>query len=106
MGFTVIATVAPLLPIEHPLEFFAHLGEVADAVVIDHFIGGDGSPTEDGSRTRRTALPLAIETALPGSATRAYRDAIVEQACAVLGRHRVGVGIAGFAGKFLAGAAS
>src|SRR5215471_7744108 len=42
-GVPVIVTVAPLLPIADPDAFFRKLSEVADAVVIDHYIGGDGS---------------------------------------------------------------
>ena len=97
-GLRVIVTVAPLLPIAEPDLFFARLAEVCDAVVIDHFIGGDGSA--DGARTRRTALPEVMEQVHPGSSELAYRDEIVAVAC----RHlpgRVGVGADGFAGRFL-----
>jgi DNA repair photolyase len=97
-GLRVVATVAPLLPIADPDAFFARLAEACDAVVIDHFIGGDGSP--DGARTRRTPLPEAMERLHPGSAALAYRDEIV----AVARRHlegRVGVGADGFAGRWL-----
>ena len=38
-------------------------------MVIDHFIEGDGSSTGDGSRTRRTGLPVAMERVHPGSTT-------------------------------------
>lgn len=96
-GLRTVVTAAPLLPIERPVAFFERLGAVADAVVIDHFIGGDGTPS--GSRTRRTPLPAAMEAAEQGSSTLAYRDAIV----AVARRHfpgDVGVGIDGFAGRF------
>lgn len=97
-GLRTIATVAPLLPIAEPDAFFARLAEVCDAVVIDHFIGGDGS--KDGARTRRTPLPEAMERVHPGSSALAYRDRMVE----VARRHlpgRVGVGPDGFAGRFL-----
>jgi DNA repair photolyase len=95
-GLRVVVTVAPLLPIERPEEFFGRLRDVADAVVIDHFIGGDGSA--DGSRTRRTALPMAMESAAPGSVTLEYRDQIVR----IAREHfpgKVGVHIDGFAGR-------
>lgn len=96
-GLNVVITVAPLLPIDRPDEFFATLSRVADAVVIDHFIEGDGTP--DGSRTRRTPLPLAMEHRLPDSTSLAYR----EQMVGLARRHfrRVGVNIDGFAGKWL-----
>ena len=96
-GLRVVVTVSPLLPIAHPERFFARLGEVADAVVIDHFVGGDGTP--DGSRTRRTALPAAMEAVHRGSSGLAYRDEIVAVARRVL-PGRVGVGAEGFAGSY------
>ena len=79
-----------------PRPVFATLATACDAVVIDHFVGGDGSA--DGARTRRTRLPLAMESARPGATTLAYRDEIV----AIARRHvaRVGVGADGFAGRF------
>ena len=97
-GLRVVVTVAPLLPIADPEAFFARIAEVADAVVIDHFVGGDGSP--DGARTRRTPLPAAMEAALPGSSALGYRDAIVAVARRAL-PGRVGVGAEGFAGRYL-----
>jgi hypothetical protein len=66
--------------------------------VIDHFIGGDGTPT--GSRTLRTRLPRAMEQVNPESTSLAYRDQIV----LIAHNHfpaRVGVNIDGFAGRFL-----
>jgi DNA repair photolyase len=97
-GLRVVVTVAPLLPVADPDAFFARIACVADAVVIDHFVGGDGS--QDGARTRRTPLPAAMEAALPGSTDPAYRDRMV----AVAQRHlpgRVGTGPDGFAGRLL-----
>ena len=97
-GVRVIVTVAPLLPIANADAFFSAIGECADAVVIDHFIGGDGSRA--GARTLRTALPDAMAAVDPESVDLAYRDAMV----AVARRHmpgRVGVGIDGFAGRLL-----
>ena len=70
---------------------------MADAVVIDHFIGGDGS--QDGARTQRTRLPSAMEQLRPGSSRLAYRDEIVAAARAVL-PGRVGISRAGFAGDY------
>jgi DNA repair photolyase len=96
-GLRVVVTVSPLLPIDDPERFFARVAEVAHAVVIDHFVGGDGSP--DGGRTRRTPLPAAMEAVLPGSSELAYRDAIVAVARRAL-PGRVGVGAPGFAGTY------
>jgi DNA repair photolyase len=98
-GLRVVVTVSPLLPIEDPEAFFARIARVADAVVIDHFVGGDGSP--QGARTRRTPLPAAMEAVHPGSSGLAYRDAIVAIARRAL-PGRVGVGAEGFAARYLA----
>jgi DNA repair photolyase len=97
-GFRVVVTVAPLLPIENPDGFFQALTDVCDAVVIDHFIEGDGS--SNGSRTRRTRLPILMAAVNPLSVTLAYRDEIV----AVAQRFfpgRTGVNIDGFAGRMI-----
>ncbi|MEX2286108.1 MAG: radical SAM protein [Planctomycetaceae bacterium] len=97
-GIRTVVTVSPLLPIEQPERFFARIAEVADAVVIDHFIQGDGSA--DGSRTLRTPLPQAMRAVCPESVSLEYRDRMVELACRIL-PHRVGVSIDGFAGRYL-----
>ena len=97
-GLRVVITVAPLLPIAEPERFFERLSTVADAVVIDHYIGGDGSAA--GSRTRRTPLPQAMQALDPASVTLEYRDRIVE----IARRHfrgLVGVNVDGFAGRML-----
>jgi DNA repair photolyase len=96
-GLRVVVTVAPLLPIENPRRFFAQLAEVADAVVIDHYIGGDGSP--GGTRTERTALPAAMRAVEPVSTELAYRERMVALARETL-PGRVGVGREGFAGVY------
>jgi DNA repair photolyase len=95
-GLRTVVTVSPLLPIAEPDTFFQRLAQVADAVVIDHYIEGDGSPT--GARTLRTRLPLAMQAVDPLSVTLEYR----EQMVAVAGKYfpgRVGVNIDGFAGR-------
>lgn len=96
-GVETVITVSPLLPVAEPERFFAEISESAGAVVLDHFIGGDG--TADGRRTRRTPLPAAMEAVEPGSASLAYRDNLA----AVARRHlaKVGVGPEGFAGRYL-----
>ena len=97
--WTVI-TVAPLLPLADPEAFFERVGETANAVVIDHFVGGDGS--QDGARTHRTELPAAMEAIHPGSTSLAYRDSIVGLAQRIF-PGPVGVGADGFAGRYLGG---
>ncbi|MDH3518882.1 MAG: hypothetical protein OEM49_00370 [Myxococcales bacterium] len=92
-----VITVAPLLPIADPGAFFARLAEVADAVVIDHFIEGDGSP--DGTRTARTGLPAAMRAVAPESIQLAYRERMLDIARQVM-PGRVGVGRGGFGGHF------
>lgn len=96
-GIRTVVTVSPLLPIRDPERFFDRLATCADAVVIDHFIGGDGS--RNGARTKLTPLPAAMERILRGSSLLDYRDRMVRVA---EGRMpgRVGVGIDGFAGRF------
>jgi DNA repair photolyase len=96
-GLRVVIAVAPLLPLADPREFFRRVAAAADAVVVDHFIGGDGTP--DGRRTRRTALPEAMAALQPESTSLAYRDAVVSVAREVM-PGRVGVSIDGFAGRF------
>lgn len=98
-GISVVITVSPLLPIANPQAFFQRISASADAVVIDHFIGGDGSI--DGARTRRTALPEAMAAVDPACVEIAYRDAMVAAAFEQM-PGRVGVGIDGFAGRLLA----
>lgn len=99
-GIRVVITVAPLLPIADPERFFAALARVADAVVIDHYIGGDGSPNDTGSRTARTSLPQAMAAAEPRSVSLEYRDEMVAVARRFFPGN-VGVNIDGFAGRML-----
>jgi hypothetical protein len=94
----VVITVSPLLPIADPVAFFTRVAASADAVVIDHFIEGDGSA--DGSRTARTALPAAMAGIDPRSTTLGFRNEIVDIARRIM-PGRVGVSIDGFAGRFL-----
>jgi DNA repair photolyase len=96
-GLRVVITVAPLLPIADPESFFARIAGVADAVVIDHYIGGDGSKA--GARTLRTALPAAMKAIDPTSVALEYRDrmgAIAEKYLP----GRVGYWRDGFAGRW------
>ncbi|MGE0608593.1 MAG: hypothetical protein AB7O62_15970 [Pirellulales bacterium] len=92
-----VVTVSPLLPIASPEGFFARVAEVANAVVLDHFIQGDGTP--DGARTMRTVLPSAIAAIDPASVSLDYRLAMETVARRFL-PGRVGVNIDGFAGRY------
>ena len=97
-GIPTVITVSPLLPISDPERFFARVAASAGAVVIDHFIQGDG--TSLGERTLRTPLPAAMAALDPASVTLEYRQAMIE----VARRHlpgRVGVNIDGFAGRYV-----
>ena len=98
-GLRVVATVSPLLPIDDPPAFFSRLSQAADAVVIDHFIGGDGSA--GGSRTRRTPLPPAMSAVELRSVTLDYRDEMVAAARRCFPPGCVGVSVDGFAGRML-----
>lgn len=93
-GLVVVVTVAPLLPMVDPRGFFERVAGLAAGVVIDHFVGGDGTP--DGTRTRATALPEVMEALEPGSTDLGYRDRIVALAEEVM-PGRVGVHAEGFA---------
>ena len=97
-GLRTVITVAPLLPIADPPAFFSRLAQAADAVVIDHFIFGDGS--SNGCRTDRTPLPRAMAQVEPQSVTLEYREKIVAIARRIM-PGRVGVNIDGFAGRML-----
>jgi DNA repair photolyase len=96
-GLFVVITVSPLLPIAQPERFFEQIAHAADAVVLDHFVGGDGSAT--GSRTLRTDLPRAMAAVDPASLDLAYRDRM-----GAIAEHflpgRVGYHSAGFAGRW------
>jgi hypothetical protein len=96
-GLQTVVTVSPLLPIADPPRFFGRIAAVADAVVLDHFIQGDGS--DAGSRTLRTPLPAAMAAIAPESVTLAYRDRMAAIAHEYL-PGRVGVNIEGFAGRY------
>jgi DNA repair photolyase len=96
-GLRVVITVSPLLPIADPDRFFAKIAEVADAVVLDHFIGGDGS--SDGARTWKTPLPAAMAAVEPESVDIAYRDRMGACAQKYL-PGRVGYHRDGFAGRW------
>ena len=96
-GAWTVVTVSPLLPIERPEDFFARIADAADAVVIDHFIGGDGS--REGQRTLKTELPRAMREIDSASIAIAYREQMID----VARRHlpgRVGVSRDGFAGRY------
>jgi len=96
-GLFVVITVSPLLPIADPDRFFARVAEAADAVVLDHFIQGDGSPT--GTRTWNTPLPRAMAELDPESVHLSYR----ERMGAIAQKHlpgRVGYCREGFAARW------
>ena len=95
-GIFTVACLSPLYPLEHPEIFFQQLAEAGtDAVVIDHFIEGDGTP--EGTRTWKTHLPDAMQTVDSASTRLDYREQI-----AAIARNYLPVGISssGFAGKY------
>ncbi len=97
-GISVVITVAPLHPLADPIAFFTRIASCSDAVVIDHFIEGDGS--KNGSRTQRTELPTAMEVVDSTCTSLDYREQIVALARGIL-PGRVGVSMEGFAGRYL-----
>jgi len=95
-GVTVVVCMSPLYPMRDPDCFFSRIAESgASAVVIDHFIEGDG--TQDGSRTQRTLLPLAIKSFNEQALELSYREKV-----AAIARNYLPVGISapGFAGVY------
>lgn len=95
-GVDTVACLSPLYPMEDPDTFFAALANAGiGAVVIDHYMEGDGTPT--GSRTHKTPLPAAMAAVDPESTQLAYRDKIARIAGAYL---PAGISRSGFAGNF------
>ncbi len=95
-GIFAVACLSPLYPMEHPAAFFEQLAEAgASAVVIDHFIEGDGTP--EGSRTWETPLPRHMEAVDSESTRLEYRDRIAAIARSYL---PVGISASGFAGHY------
>lgn len=99
-GLETVACLSPLLPLRDGPGFLERLQGAFGAVIVDHFVGGDGSV--GGGRTRGTALPATIEAVAPGSSLLAYRDEVVALAWRYF-PGRVGVGPDGFAGRYLKG---
>lgn len=97
VGIWTVVAVAPLLPVAEPERFFRRIAEVADAVVLDHFVGGDGTAT--GHRTLRTALPAAMAAVEPRSVDAGYLDEMAAVARRFLAG-RVGIGRDGFAARY------
>jgi len=95
-GIFAVACLSPLYPMNNPASFFEQLTEAgADAVVIDHFIEGDG--TLEGTRTWRTDLPRQMAEMDSESTHLEYRDRIASIASDYL---PVGISASGFAGYY------
>jgi DNA repair photolyase len=97
-GLYVMAALSPLLPNADAHRFFKELSGAVNSVVIDHYVGGDGSC--GGSRTNRTRLPAAMAELNPASVDVAYREEMVKIAQGYF-PGRVGTGNDGFARRFL-----
>ena len=95
-GIQTVACLSPLYPMKAPDAFFLRLSKIGiSAVVIDHFIQGDGTP--DGSRTLRTKLPQAMNKIAPETVDLSYRDAVAR----IAGKYLpVGISASGFAGHY------
>ena len=93
--FTV-GCLSPLYPLDDADRFFTSIKSAgASAIIVDHFILGDGTP--DGSRTKKTPLPSLMQKVLPESIHLSYRDKVVNIARKYL---PVGVSATGFAGNY------
>jgi DNA repair photolyase len=96
LGLKTVACLSPLYPLEDPHKFFKRLKNVgASAVIIDHFIEGDG--TAEGSRTLKTRLPFAMSQIREDSIHLPYRTHIANIARNYL---PVGISSQGFAGHY------
>ena len=96
-GINVVVCLSPIYPVIDPSGFFQRLRSAGtSAVVIDHFIDGDGS--KNGLRTKKTNLPEAMAEICPESVKLSYRDEIVDIAREYL---PVGISRDGFAGRYL-----
>jgi DNA repair photolyase len=100
-GLPTVAVVSPLLPLADEARFAAVLGERADAVILDHYLLGDGSP--GGVRTqrrrahaKRTLPQVLVEEGLGEWATLERFWRVVEVFRLVIGSERVGVSQDGF----------
>jgi DNA repair photolyase len=95
-GIPTVVCMSPLYPMKAPDVFFSRLANMGvRAVVVDHFIQGDGTPT--GSRTFKTKLPDAMATVAPQSIDLSYRD----QVARIAGKYLpVGLSATGFAGHY------
>jgi DNA repair photolyase len=95
-GIFSVACLSPLYPMQHPGPFFEQLaGAGIGAVVIDHFIEGDG--TAEGTRTLKTVLPGSMSASNSESIHLEYRDRIAAIAQDYL---PVGISASGFAGHY------
>ncbi len=95
-GIATVACLSPLYPLKNPDTFFQRLAnEGVGAVILDHYILGDG--TADGSRTLKSALPKAMAELNEASIHLSYRDQMADVARKYL---RVGVSSDGFSGNF------
>ncbi len=95
-GIQTVVCLSPLFPMQAPDVFFSRLAKMGvSAVVIDHFIQGDGTP--NGSRTLKTKLPEAMAKVSPQSVELSYRDTVARIARKYL---PVGVSASGFAGHY------
>jgi len=95
-GIFTVGCLSPLYPLDDADRFFNRIKSAGtSAVIIDHFILGDG--TSDGSRTKKTRLPTLMKNVLPESIHLSYRDKVVNIARKYL---PVGISATGFAGNY------
>ena len=95
-GIFTVDCLSPLYPLNKADQFFGKIKSAgASAIIIDHFIFGDG--TSDGSRTWKTPLPSIMKQVSPKSIQLSYRDEVINIARGYL---PVGISAAGFAGNY------
>ena len=94
-GLRAVGVVAPLLPLGDVDAFARALDECCTAVIVDHYLVGDGS--RDGARTKRRGLPDILRA--HGFERWTHVEVLEETADVfrrVLGPDRVGVSRDGF----------
>jgi DNA repair photolyase len=95
-GIFTVACLSPLYPLNDAELFFQRLKSAGtSAIIIDHFISGDG--TSDGSRTHKTSLPDIMKNVAAESVHLSYRNKVIDIAKNYL---PTGVSAAGFAGNY------
>lgn len=97
-GLFTVACLSPIFPIKSPKNFFTKLSKSTRAIILDHFIKGDG--TSDGRRTLKTKIPEWMKSIDPKSIQLSYLNLVLKQA-KMYYKGKIGIHQDGFSGKYL-----